>query len=396
LEGCLIKDALVQMNANSIHDSVLNDPALNEFVQALMDTILEGLVVASTAGEIIAFSRAAQQMFGYSTDEAIGRQVNMLMPSPHREQHNGFIRSYLETGDRKIIGIGRRLMAQHRSGREFPVHLEVGEATIGPKHIFLGFISDLSADEQQRNQIRVLTSQLAHASRVTSMGMLAGAIAHELNQPLTAIQNYAETVSALTHGHDPIDREMIREVMDACTEQTKRAGEIIRRFRHFMASGEVEHARNSISGLVSKALALALADGEGAGVQVRLMLDVAADEVLVDGVEVEQVVFNLVRNALQAMEGQLPRVIRLSSVAASAMLEVIVEDSGPGLDTERQEQLFVPFASSKPGGLGLGLMICQTIIEAHGGRIWATQSDLGGAAFHFTIPRFVSESIDLP
>lgn len=366
----------------------LENTELARFIRTLMETIHEGLIVINTDGEMLAISRTARAMFGYNADELLGRNVNMLMPSPHCEQHDSYIRSYLETGNVKIIGIGREIKALRKDGHEFPVHLAVGDAAIGEQRVFLGFIKDISIDEDHRSRIRALNSQLAHASRITSMGLLASAIAHELNQPLTAIQNYTETLAALARGDGPIDRALLREAMEACTFETTRAGEFIRRFRNFMASGEIEHARASLTGLVGEALALALADGEGTGVGVELHLNGAADEVLVGAIETQQVVFNLARNALQAMAGKTNPLIRIGSIANETMVEVIVEDTGPGLSPDRATQLVQPFVSDKPGGLGMGLLICRTIVEGHGGRLWATQSDLGGAAFHFTVPRW--------
>lgn len=367
----------------------LEGTELERFIRTLMETIHEGLIVINTDGEMWAISRTARTMFGYNANELLGRNVNMLMPSPHCERHDSYIRSYLETGNRKIIGIGRQINALHKDGHEFPIHLAVGDATIGEQRVFLGFIEDISIDANHRSRIRALNSQLAHASRITSMGLLASAIAHELNQPLTAIQNYAETLAALTYSEGPIDRALLREAMQACTLEATRAGEFIRRFRHFMTSGEIEHARASLTGLVGEALALALADGEGVGVQVKLQLDHAADEVLVGAIETQQVVFNLARNALQAMAGKTNPLIRIGSIANETMVEVIVEDTGPGLSPGRATQLVQPFVSDKPDGLGMGLLICRTIVEGHGGRLWATQSDLGGAAFHFTVPRWL-------
>ncbi|MGE3692089.1 MAG: nitrogen regulation protein NR(II) [Novosphingobium sp.] len=370
--------------------------ARDKFIQSLMDLSPEGLIVVSPSGEILAFSRAASALLGYGRMEAIGRNVSILMPHPDGKEHDNNILAYLKTGTRKIIGVERQVMARHKDGREVPVHLLVGEATIGDQRLFLGFIEDLSEKVEQQRKIAKLSSDLAHASRVRSMSMLASAIAHELNQPLTSIQNYVETIASILEGGGEIDQAVLRETMSECAMHTTRASEIIRRFRLFMAKGEVETSIESLSSLVSEALALALADGEGKNVEVRNQLDPALDAVLVDPIEIQQVVFNLARNAKQAAVGRKQLLLQIASMPVGSMVEVTIEDDGPGLDDDRLAQLIQPFVSGKADGMGMGLSICQTIIEGHGGRFWATRSGLGGAAFHFTIPRMVPEGTQAP
>lgn len=362
------------------------------YVKALLDYNPGGVVVIDTSGEIAAFNRAARAMFGYRIEEVRGKNVSILMPAPDSERHDDYIRSYLTTGQKKIMGIGRQVTARHKDGHTFPVFLEIGEATVGDRRMFLGFLEDVSESEEQRRKIRLLSSELAHASRITSMGMLANAIAHEINQPLAAIRNYVETIAEMAEGPNTIDREVLREAMQACAAETARAGEIIRRFRHFISTGDVEKTRVSLSAIVGEALGLALADGEGANVAVNLQIDADADTVLADPVELQQVIFNLVRNAKQAMASTDHPKVQVSSHADAESVEVMVEDNGPGLDGHDLEELIKPFHSSKSGGLGIGLSICRAIVEGHGGHLWATQSQLGGAAFHFTIPRLTTES----
>ncbi|WP_296676872.1 sensor histidine kinase [Novosphingobium sp.] len=369
---------IAPVRAAEVHDS---------FVRSLLDSIPEGLVVIDQTGRILAFSRAACEMFDYTEDEVLGRNVSMLMPPAEAAHHDDYIRAYLMTGRKRIIGIGRRVMARHKLGHDIPARLEIGEATISGTQLFLGYLRDVSEREEQRRKLKMVNEQLARASRISSMGMLAGAIAHEINQPLTAIQNYVETCAALVSAEGPLDRETLRDTMETCSQETARAGEIIRRFRHFMASGETEPARESLSKLINDALVLMLAGGEGTDVQIKIELDESCDDVLGDGIQIQQVVYNLARNALEAMAGLENRILQITSVCHAKMIEVTVEDSGPGLDEDHRKRLFTPFGTSKIDGMGLGLSISQTIIEGHGGRLWPAASALGGAAMHFTVPR---------
>jgi len=365
--------------------------ASNSFVRTLMDTMPEGMVVTDVSGDILAFNHAASVLFGYTEKELLGRNIAILMPPAVAEAYKEAIRTYLESGQSEIIGRERVGIARDKDGRKIPIKLAVNEAKVGRQRMFIGYIEDVTETVRQDRKLRMLGSELAHASRVASIGGLAGAISHELNQPLAAIRNYVETVAEMARGEGPLDRRIVSEAMSACGDETFRAGEIIRRIREYVARGDAETTRESLSELVQAALVLALVDGDAAGVDVSLHLEPSADAVIVDRIEIQQVIFNLARNALQAMEGAKRKLIVVSSLGGEEMVEVVVEDSGPGLEPEREAQLVLPFVSGRHGGMGLGLQICQTIVEAHGGRIWSTRSEFGGAALHFTVPRMPEE-----
>ena len=379
----------IARKADNQLSAILSDD-YDYIIHALMDNSPEALVVIDTAGCMLAFSASAERMFGYAVDEVVGRNVSMLMPDPHREEHDSYLAQYLTSGHKRIIGIGRHVMALHSNGESFPVELWVGEAKTSTQRVFFGFLRDTREEERQSRNLHELRSELAHALRVSSMGTLASAIAHEINQPLAAIQNYVETIANLAEGSAPVESSVLQEAMEGCKAETERASEIIRRLRQFLTTGEAERTHQSLKKLVIGGLTLALADGESAGLDLAIHLDDEADELLADGIQIEQVVFNLARNAVQAMAGASGKMIKISSHGHDAMVEVIVEDSGGGLDNLNEEQLFLPFFSTKPDGLGVGLSVCKTIIEAHGGRIWTARSGLGGAAFHFTLPRLVN------
>jgi two-component system sensor kinase FixL len=356
-------------------------------LRSIIETIPDAMIVIDEHGKILAFSAAAEEMFGYKEAELLGENVSTLMPSPDRERHDSYLERYLTTGERKIIGIGRVTTARHRDGRAFPIDLHIGEARIGEERLFTGFIRDLTERQQSELRVHDLQSELAHVSRVTAMGTLATSIAHELNQPLTAIANYVETAGELLENPDAQTIALVREALAECAVQAVRAGQIIRRLRDFVSRGETERRVESLGRVFNEASALALVGAGERGVEVEVKLDAGVDKVLIDRIQVQQVIFNLVRNALEAMAESPVRRLKINSKSIDVgFVELRIEDSGPGLAEDVRERLFQPFVSTKAEGMGLGLSICQTIIQGHGGRIWADASRLGGTAFHFTLP----------
>ena len=360
--------------------------ALEAHLDSILETVPDAMIVINERGLILSFSAAAERMFGYSETELLGENISTLMPSPDRERHDRYLESYLATGERKIIGIGRITTARRRSGAAFPIDLHIGEARAGVEKVYTGFIRDLTERQATQRRLHDLQAELAHVGRVTAMGTLATALAHELNQPLTAIANYVESARDLLH--EPSDQvlEVVREVLDECAAQSVRAGQIVRRLRDYISRGDIDRKPESLRQLVSEASVLAMIGAGERGVEIEVALDPECDTVLVDRIQIQQVVLNLVRNAFEAMEELSHRRVQVSSCRdKSGKVRVTIADSGPGLDPELAGRLFQPFSSTKDLGMGLGLSICHTIIHGHAGRIWAEPSDLGGTAFHFTL-----------
>lgn len=383
-------------------------------LRSILETVPDAMIVIDERGYILSFSAAAERMFGFSEDEVLGENVSMLMPSPDRERHDGYLERYLRTGERRIIGIGRVLTARHRDGATFPIELSVGEARIGDDRVFTGFIRDLTERQEAELRVHDLQSVLAHVQRVSEMGTLATSLAHELNQPLTAIANYVETardlleksadniltirkamndptISASSTTPDLLEENaetiaVVREALDECASQSVRAGQIVRRLRDFISRGESERRIESLQRLITEASALALVGAGDQNVEVDVRLDPVADLVLVDRIQIQQVLLNLIRNAIEAMEeSPVRRLLIYSEREASGLIRITVADSGPGLAPDVAKHLFEAFRSTKESGMGLGLSISATIVAAHGGRIWAEPSKLGGTAFHFTV-----------
>lgn len=355
-------------------------------LRSILDTVPDAMVVIDEAGRIISFSAAAERLFGYAENEVIGENVSTLMPSPDRESHDAYLERYLRTGEKRIIGVGRVTTARRRDGSTFPIELSVGEAKAQDFRVFTGFVRDLTEHQQAEKRLHNLQDELAHASRVTAMGSLATSIAHELNQPLTAIANYVETASQMLEQPSAEAVALIRDALDECAAEAVRAGQIVRRLRDFISRGETERIITPLSRLINEASALAFMSTGSRSLE--FDVKVASDlQVLVDRVQIQQVLLNLIRNAMEAMEDSPIRRLEVSGRRTDdGMIEVVVADSGPGVSPEVAARLFQPFISTKPTGMGVGLSISRTIVEAHEGRIWIEPSALGGTAFHFTLP----------
>ena len=358
-------------------------------LRSILATVPDAMMVIDAKGFILSFSAAAEKMFGYAEAEVLGENVSMLMPSPDRERHDGYLRKYLTTGERRIIGIGRVTTALHRDGFTFPIELSVGEAWIDGRRIFTGFIHDITQRQQTQLRLQDLQSELAHVGRLSEMGTLASSLAHELNQPLTAIASFCEGAADLLQG-DPKadDLAMAREALKDAASEALRAGEIVRRMRDFMSRGESECRVESLQKLVTEANALALVGSREHGIEVQVSLNPDADRVFIDRIQIQQVLFNLIRNAIDAMIDSPVRSLCVSSATGpDGLVTIGIEDTGSGISEALAPQLFQPFITSKESGMGIGLSICRTIIEAHGGRIWFEPAPEGGTIFRFTLPR---------
>jgi two-component system sensor kinase FixL len=364
------------------------DDSSESHLRSILATIPDAMVVIDAHGHIISFSAAAERLFGYAEREVVGENVSMLMPSPDRERHDQYLENYRRTGVRKIIGIGRVTTARHRDGNTFPIELSVGEATLDGRRIFTGFIHDITHRQQAEMRLQDLQAELAHVGRISEMSSLASSLAHEMNQPLTAIANYCEAARDMSEGSiDDATAGLIREAMDEAAREAVRAGQIVGRLRQFMSHGESERRPESLSKLVTEANALALVGSREHGIDVQMQLDHDADDVFVDRVQIQQVLTNLIRNAIDAMlDSPIRSMVICAEAGPADFVTVTVEDTGLGISASIADRLFQPFVTSKQAGMGIGLSICRTIIEAHGGRIWFEPRPGGGTKFHFTIP----------
>src|SRR5215208_3079081 len=280
-------------------------------LQSILDTVPDAMIVIDERGTMQSFSSAASRLFGYTPAEVLGENIKMLMPSPYRESHDGYLERYLRTGERRIIGIGRVVVGERKDGSTFPMELSVGEMSSGNRRFFTGFIRDLTERQKTEGRLQELQTELVHISRLTAMGEMASALAHV---------------------------------------------------------GAKEH-----------------------GVRVKFQIDPARDLVLVDKVQIQQVLLNLIRNAIEAMEQSTRRELLIASRPDGELVEVSVADTGPGIATEVAGQLFQPFVTTKRYGMGVGLSISRSIVESHGGQIVVEPNQGGGTVFRFTMTGVTSE-----
>ena len=364
-------------------------------LQSILDTVPEAMIVIDERGIMQSFSSAAERLFGYQAAEVIGQNVKTLMPAPYRENHDGYMRRYMDTGERRIIGIGRVVVGQRKDGSTFPMELAVGEMKSGDRRFFTGFIRDLTERQQTEARLQELQSELVHISRLTAMGEMASTLAHELNQPLSAIANYLRGSRRLLEGVSDEKSAAMRDALDKAADQAMRAGQIIRRLRDFVARGEGEQRVESITKLVEEASALALVGVKDRGIRVQFQFNPEIDLVLADRVQVQQVLLNLILNAMDAMETSQTRDLVISiSPADGDQVKISVADTGSGIAPEIAEQLFQPFITTKRQGMGIGLSISRAIVEAHSGQIWVEPNPAGGTIFHFTLAVVIEGDVD--
>jgi two-component system sensor kinase FixL len=361
---------------------------------AILATVPDAMIVIDEKGLITSFSAAAQKLFGFREQEVLGRNVSMLMSEPHASAHDGYLQRYFDTGERRIIGIGRVVEAKRSDGSLFPMELSVGEAHTGDHRAFTGFIKDLTEKFEAEARLQEVQAELLHASRLSAAGTLASALAHELNQPLTAIANYVSTGRDLAADGAPQNSAIIREALDEAAKEALRAGQIIRRMRDFVARGELETQILPLGKLINDATTLGLLGAREKGVSWSIEIESGIDHVMADRVQIQQVMVNLMRNAIEAMESEPLKFLTIAARPRGAdMVEILVADTGHGISAEMQDQLFLPFISTKARGMGLGLSICRTIVEAHGGQMTVEAGPEGGTMFKFTLPRAPEEPL---
>jgi two-component system sensor kinase FixL len=356
---------------------------VRQHLASIVDSSDDAIVGKTLDGIVTSWNRAAEEMFGYTANEMIGRGIAMLHPAD-RVHEEAMILDRLRRGDRLRHYQTVRL---RKDGSEITVSLTVSPI-LSPSGQIIGaskIVRDISAERRNQSRIQELQAELVHVARLSTMGQMASAIAHELNQPLTAVGNYAGALNRLL-ASNAADTVRVRDIVDRIRQQTHRAGEVIRRLRDHVAKRNTTRVNEDVNAVVREAAELGLIGTRHQGVQTAIELDPSVGTALIDRIQIGQVIINLVRNSVEAMEASERRELTVSTHVADAAIEVVVTDSGPGIAPEVADRLFQPFVTSKAAGLGLGLSICREIVEAHGGQLTAAPGATGGTRFTMRLP----------
>jgi len=355
---------------------------------ALMSAAVDAIIIIDENGSILRFNPAAERLFGYVEQDVLGRNVSLLMPEPHRSRHDSYLRHYRETGEAKIIGKGREEFGQRRDGDTFPMLLSVGKASRPQGDVYVGIIRDLSEFRATQEQVRQLEEQLLHADRLVILGELTAGIAHEINQPLTAIAAYADAGCKLVERHGAGASDDLQRVCHRIGEQSRRAAEVVQRLRKLVRSGTVSKKRHDVNQIIRNILLLFEFETKKSHTHLEFHPLTDLQELYVDEVQIQQIMVNLIKNSLDALTEAKRHggVIEIRVERGRGEVLVSVTDNGPGVPEESQGRLFEPFFTSKPRGVGLGLSICKNIAAAHGGSLQYSEPPGGGSRFTLALP----------
>ena len=364
----------------------------NRLLAAIIDSSDDAVISKTIDGVITTWNRGAERIFGYSADEMVGQPIALLAAAGHEDEMPALLQR-LRRGERVDHF---ETVRRHKDGSDVLVSL-----TVSPIYDDSGEIAGASkiarditaarraADALKLAELRLQEQhrELLHAARLGELGQMAATLAHELNQPLSGIANYLNAGQRLLAADDPNSRAKLAEALQRASDQVRRAAEIGRRLRSYAKPTEGQMQPESMAEMLEEAAALAAIDAGQRGVQVELFTSGEPDVVLADRIEVQQVLLNLIRNAIEAMDNRPRRELRLSTVTLNeGGIEVAVADTGPGISSEIRDRLFQPFVTTKDNGMGIGLSICRRIVEAHGGSLRAEDGDGGGTIFRLTLP----------
>jgi len=353
-----------------------------------MNAFIEAIIVISADGKIERFNTTAEKMFGYKAEDVMGKDINILMAGPDHYRHDNYVERYLETGKAKIIGIGREVQALRSDGSAFIAHLAVGEVGWEGRRRFVGMLRDLTDTKAAEERKLRQHQEMINASRLTTMGEMAAAMAHELNQPLAAISNYASASLRMMKSGDE-NLEDIETALQHIDAQAHRAGEIIRRLRDFVRPENISLEVINVAAVIDEISPLAELDARANNITLRISVADNLPEIVADQLQIQQIILNLLRNGVDAMKDADPENRKLRMKAyCSAPDEVRIDiiDRGQGVPEDIKENLFDPFFSTKSDGMGMGLAICQTIAKAHSGRLSFLNNPKIGTTFSISLP----------
>jgi two-component system CheB/CheR fusion protein len=381
--------------ADALHAARSGQETALRNLQAVLDTAASAIITIDERGTVLSFNHAAERLFGYPASEVIGGNVRMLMPAPYRQEHDGYLRRYRETGVPRIIGTGpRELEGCRKDGTTFPMDLAVSEFRDDAERKFTAIIRDLSERKEAEQRAREHQAELARVLRVRTAGELGASLAHQLNQPLTVIANDLDACRTHLRGGRIMTS---RRLLAHASAEAMRAAAVVRSFGDMFRKTPPRFELIDVRDIVRATADLARPEMTGAKVVFHVELPPESLPVQADRIQLEQVVLNLLQNALEAVRA-VPakqrsvwvRALRVGVTrGASGEAKVMVEDTGPGIRREVAARIFEPFFTTKEDGLGMGLTIAGSIVEMHHGRLWIDQRrGRRGGGVSFTLPLY--------
>jgi PAS domain S-box-containing protein len=362
--------------------------------RVIIEAANDAVITMDERGTILLANPATRRIFGYDPVEIVGRPMTMLMPEMMRKLHESGFKRYLATGKRHVNWQGVEVTAQRKDGQEFPVEVSFGELTRDGHKVFTGFIRDISERKEAEDKLRaserslqMTQAELARVSRLTTMGELAASIAHEVNQPLTAVINNGNACLRLLANRN-LEPEVLRRALEGIVADGTRASTVLARIRAFIKKEPAEKNELDINEVIREVLVLTGGELDEHQVSVDRQLTTDLPFVSADRVQLQQVLLNLIMNGIEALIAvtDRPRLLWVQSrMDESGDVLVAVSDSGTGFGLEI-DRVFTPFFTTKAKGLGMGLSISRSLVESHGGRLWATPNSPHGAVFSFTLP----------
>ena len=366
----------------------------NAKLSALLNAAVDAIIIIDHVGNVELFNAAAEGMFGYQSTEVVGNNVKMLMPEPYQGSHDQYLHNYMHTHQARIIGIGREVKARKKNGDIFPIELSVGEVKDSSHKQFVGIIRDISERIKAHSDAVLNRERLAHVTRLSTMGEMAAGIAHEINQPLSAVSSYAQACKNMLNQSNTsssavdFQQKKLSDTLEKISNQALRAGEVIRRLRAFVKKRNAQRELVDLNGLIEETIELAKVDTRLLEHGIILHLNIEPKpQLMIDPIQIQQVLFNLIRNAIDAMKEQPTEAVHIHSRwLDQQFIEVAVSDPGHGVSSKNQESIFHPFFTTKTTGMGMGLPICQSIIHSHGGELRHSPGAVTGSVFTFTLP----------
>ena len=360
----------------------------DEVLRAVLDAAPEALIFVGPDATIGFANRAFERMFEFGADEALGLSVDVVVRDAGRATNarGEECGSWLRYGDARRVGTDLNLRGVARDGREFPIAVDVSPLDTGKGPLLFVYIRDLTDVRRREEEMRAHQRELLHVNRFATLGELAAGLAHELNQPLTAIVSNAQAGGRFL-AHDPPVLEELQGALAEIVEDGNRAGDVIQRLRTLLRKGDAVRTPFDLNDAIREVSALMHGDAVARDIELVLDLDPTLPPAVGDRTQLQQVMLSLMVNAFEACDG---------ATAAHPSVEVstwhedgvkaAVADNGVGIDRADLALIFEPFNTSKPDRIGMGLSICRSIVEAHGGRIWAESNETRGATVTFSLP----------